>query len=385
MPRSDTYPGALRRRSSGKWQWRVSVHGERVSETWGGDLSGEEAARKARNRYDELLDERARGGVADPRMKKLLSTFEDEHFPTLAASSRRAYRVEVKALRRYFVQEGSNPHVRRIGQGDVAGFLSWRRAHGPGGEKREEALSASAVRKAHSVASAAFSMAEERGWTPANPVQKVSPPSPEAREPVLLSEEEYGRLLQKAESRPMVRMYLLLLGEAGLRASEGLCVQWTDLDLDGGYLDVVSGREGRTTKSGLSRSVPMTLRLRRALRQHAARFRLQLYAGERSPWVIHRLRSEGGPSGEAGDRYRNLRYAVNKVIERAGLPEEFRLHDLRHRRCTVWLREGHSAELVRRAMGHSSLNVTLKYSHLVRGDLSSMVEEEPSVPEAAEQ
>lgn len=376
MPRTDSYPGHLRRLPSGSWNWRVSIGGERRSETWkDDDLTEEEAARKARSRFDELQDQAARGGVVDPRMKALLKRFEDDHLPTLAPSSQQTYTVELKALRTYFVEEGANPHVRRIGRGEVTGYLSWRKVREPDGTKRGKALSAWAVKKAHAVASAAFEIAVERGWREANPVQKVSPPSPDDREPVILSPEEYDRLLEKAEPRPMLHTYLLLLGEGGLRRSEGLRVRWEDVDLEGGFLDVVSGREGRQTKSKRSRSVPMTLRLRRALREHAAAYRMKLYDGERSPWVVHRLRASGGP-GQAGDRYKSLRYATGKAVEAAKLPEEFRLHDLRHRRCTAWLRQGHSPELVRRAMGHSSLAVTLKYSHLVRGDLSSMVEEE---------
>lgn len=37
-----------------------------------------------------------------------------------------------------------------------------------------------------------------------------------------------------------------------------------------------------------------------------------------------------------------MKLAVRKAAERAKLPDDWRKHDLRHRRVTTWLSEGHS-------------------------------------------
>ena len=52
----DGFPGSLQRRPSGSWRWRVSVAGERTSETWDADLTAREAKTKARERYNRALD-----------------------------------------------------------------------------------------------------------------------------------------------------------------------------------------------------------------------------------------------------------------------------------------------------------------------------------------
>lgn len=117
----------------------------------------------------------------------------------------------------------------------------------------------------------------------------------------------------------------------------------------------------------------MTSRLRQELREHAAQFRLQSYDGRRSPYVIHHVRRRG-PT-RLGDPFKSMDSGLATVAEAAGLPDEWRYHDLRHRRCTRWLAEGYSPEKVRRSMGHSSLSTTLQYSHLVRSDLEEMVGE----------
>lgn len=371
MPRSDTYPGALDRRASGSWRWRASIHGERHTETWRGDLTEEEAARKARERYNTLRAQVARGDGADVRLSGLVALFEDQRLPGVAKATRRAYGVTLRAVRAYYGEE--DPRISSIGRGDVKGFLSWRRVHGPDGSKRPEPLSGWALKRALGVLSTLFEEAMEREWVPSNPARRVSVDT-EEHEPVILTEEEYEKLLTAAEARPMLRTFILLAGEAGLRRSESFDVRWADVDLGSGFLEVVHGRDGRTTKGKRSRAVPMTSRLRSELRQHAATFRLQMYEGRRSPYVIHHVRRRG--RGKLGGPMKQMTRGLATAAEAAGLPSEWRYHDLRHRRCTLWLAEGFSPEKVRRAMGHADLSTTLKYSHLVRRDLEEMVGED---------
>lgn len=368
MPRTDTYPGALRRLPSGSWNWRVSVAGERHSETWGADLTETEAHRKARERYDLLEVQAARGEGATVRLSRLLAVYRDQRLPALAESTQAAYEIAFRALETWY-GEDHDPRLTSIGRGDVKGFLSWRRVHGPDGTKREP-LSGWSLKRSLGALSTLFQDAVEREWILANPARRISVKTPEP-EPVILSEKEYEKLLEACEPRPMLRVFVLLAGEAGLRRSEALDLRWSDLDLGGGFLDLVHGRDGRTTKGKRSRAVPMTTRLRSELRDHAARFRLD---GTGSAYVLHHVR----PRGKAceGDPFTQFDRGLATVAEKSGLPAEWRYHDLRHRRCTLWLAAGFSPEKVRRAMGHADLSTTLQYSHLVRSDLEEMVGED---------
>ena len=164
----------------------------------------------------------------------------------------------------------------------------------------------------------------------------------------------------------------MVLGEAGLRCdSEAQWLRWEDVDLEDGFLTVESVRKGRRTKSGKIRHVPLTDRLRDALREHFARYRFTRYAQGPSPWLFHHLRTRR--NAEADDRLTGLRRAFAGAIKRAELPLDVRQHDLRHRRVTTWLAEGKSPHLVQKAMGHSDIKVTLGYSHLVKEDLRPLV------------
>jgi len=116
----------------------------------------------------------------------------------------------------------------------------------------------------------------------------------------------------------------------------------------------------------------MTRRLRDAVRDHFAAHRMQVYGGERSPWIFHHTVNRR--RAIVGERIKCLRRGFEGATKRAGLPNDLNQHDLRHRRVTTWLQGGHPILKVRDAMGHSTVRVTEGYLHLVSTDLLSLVE-----------
>lgn len=382
MSRADQHPGSIDRPGT-SWRWRVSVEGERHVYTLPRDGDDElppepdrgDVAAFARREYDRLQrDARSGRGRAVP-LSELLDRFVEDAVPGLAERSQRIYEDAVDRFRLFFVEEGSDPLARNVDAGDCESYLSWRRWHSPDGSRRSEPLSGYTLEKDRSVLSRVFAKAVDWGHREANPVLRTDRPKVDERDPVILSEEQYERLLEEARAskNPMAGLYVLLLGETGLRSdSEALWLRWEDVDLEEGFLRVRSGRDGHRTKSGEGRWVPLTPRLREALRGHAAEYRMKLYDGERSPWVFHH--TFAFKNVRPGDRLGNMKRAVREAAERADLPEEWRKHDLRHRRVTTWLSEGHSPVKVQKAMGHSDLQTTMGYYTFVRSDLESLVE-----------
>jgi integrase len=267
------------------------------------------------------------------------------------------------------------PDVGKLRQAHIVDFMDWRRSHRPDGSSAE--TSARTVGKDRAVLSAIFSYAQELELRDGNPVQKVRAPKHDAREPVILNGGQYERLLAECED-PMLRMYVLALGETGGRCdSEVLWLRWQDIDLEEGYLKIESSKtKGRRTKSGKSRWVPITPRLRQALREHALQFRAAEYRGEASPWVFHHTRTRRHAT--AGQRIGNLRQGFKAAVRHAKLPEELHQHDLRHRRVVEWLSEGKPIHIVRDAMGHSTVKVTEGYDQYVKARLRQLVDQEPS-------
>jgi integrase len=314
----------------------------------------------------------------------LVARFRDERLPDKAPRTRETYAHSLEAFERYFVTEGGDPECQEIRPGHVQDFLYWRRTRSPDGSKRK-ALSPRSLAKDRAVLHAVFSFAETLEVVQGNPVSKVAKPKGDVREPIILDADQYQKLIAACGDRPMLALYVLVLGETGVRCnSEALWLRWEDLDFERGFVTVESVRKGRRTKSGKSRRVPMTTRLRVALQEHAAAYRLAMYDGERTQWVFHHQLTQRG--AVAGHRLQSLHRAFASAAKRAKLPPDLRQHDLRHRRVTTWLSESKSPALVQRAMGHADLATTMGYAHLVDDALLALVanDDEEALRELAE-
>lgn len=58
--------------------------------------------------------------------------------------------------------------------------------------------------------------------------------------------------------------------------------------------------------------------------------------------------------------------AYKRLLKQAGLPDGYRLHDLRHAMATAWLAAGENPKVVSERLGHASAGFTLQvYSHVL--------------------
>jgi integrase len=220
-----------------------------------------------------------------------------------------------------------------------------------------------------------FEKAIKWRWVTSNPVSASDEPEPANRDEIILTDDEYQRLLTECEPDPMLFMWVLTCGETGMRSrSEALHLRWEDVDFSDGFIWIDSTRHGRRTKIGKGRWVPMTPRLREAMQAHFAMYRFGGHLPSPSPWIFHRLTSRGGT--KPGNRIEEIRTPWYKAIKRANLPDGFRMHDLRHRRITTWIAEGKPVTLVKEAVGHSALATTMHYTHLAKNHLRTLVEDD---------
>ena len=390
------YPGTIEQRGNG---FRVSlrVAGERHRFTLA-NVSKKEAEAFARRKGEEL-EELARrqtlglpdlipfAGVGAAKCREntprggepvpvgFLDRYELERLPRLAAGTQRSYATSLAHVRQFFNREYPGLRIDEVRPAHVREYLNWR-----GGRVRGKAAEASArtVAKDRATLRAAFSYALELELRDTNPVAAVRPPKVVKRDPVLITPEEYERLLDACGENDMLRLYLLFLGETGTRAdSEALRLKWENIDLDGGFVWIPSTREHRT-KSGAGRWVPLTQRLREALREHFRRYRFASYGGRRPEYIFHHTYTRR--KAVAGERVRDFRAGYERAIRDARLPAGFHRHDLRHRRVTTWLAEGADVVKVKEAVGHASLATTMGYTHLAREHLRDLVEPVPPRP-----
>jgi site-specific recombinase XerD len=151
------------------------------------------------------------------------------------------------------------------------------------------------------------------------------------------------------------RALLLVLADAGLRASEALHLLTEDWRPADRALVV---RAGKGRKDRIAFVGPTTMRaLRRWLSHHPHPASETLLFCDR----------QGRPL-----KYRHLVTILHRVSRNAGLTGARRVspHGLRHFAATSWLRGGAGLDEVRRLLGHESLDTTLRYSRLVGADLA---------------
>jgi site-specific recombinase XerD len=370
VARNKKAPGHFERRGRG-WRWRVCVGGvyHRFTIPTTERTDAEAWARKKYEELDRQALRRADGLPTGIRVSDPITYFENERLPRLAPGTQGAYGDSLKPIKLYFVEKIGNPPLDRIRSAHVSDFLDWRRRHRLDGEAP---LHNRTLAKDRAVLSRMFKLAEKKEWREGNPVTRVEVERGDTRQPVILSDQQYEALLRAVRDE-MVRLYLVVLGETGARCeSEALWLRWDDVDLENGFVRIVSGRNGHRVKGGKSRYVPMTLRLLTALREHFAGHRFAAYDGRRPEFIFHHRHTRR--HHKAGDRVKSFRDAVNSAAQRAQLPEGWHMHDLRHRRVTRWLADGQSAVLVKEAVGHADLRTTMGYTHLTKEHLRALVE-----------
>jgi integrase len=174
-----------------------------------------------------------------------------------------------------------------------------------------------------------------------------------------LRKEAVGRIRQisEAEERTMLDTFVRLgmieqaaavtvLIDTGLRCSELWNVRAEDVDLKSGIV-LVYGVEGKGTKNGKYRSVPMTKRVKQIMGRRAGQPQPFPYD---NTWLRHPWDRVRGMMGLSGDK--------NYVP-----------HVCRHTCASRLVKAGVSLPVVKDWLGHASITTTMKYSHLMPQDL----------------
>ena len=198
----------------------------------------------------------------------------------------------------------------------------------------------------------------EWGWAEDSPVAKVS----KLREPQgrvrFLSEVERERLLEacRASSNPCLYPVVVLALSTGMRYGEIMRLTWSSVDLDNAKVVL------HQTKNGDRRTVPLT--------GHALEVvqKLHLEKAEDSVMLF--------PSTKPSKRLlKHIEIARSwcKAVAEAEL-EDFRFHDLRHSAASYLAMSGATLMELSEVLGHKSLQMTKRYSHLAENHTRQIVE-----------
>ncbi len=154
-----------------------------------------------------------------------------------------------------------------------------------------------------------------------------------------LSKEECNSLINQClpHLKPIVKTAL----NTGMRKGEILSLEWEkNVDLKHGFILLSD------TKNGERREIPINLTMRETLQRLVRRID--------SPYVF--------VDGE-GKRFGDVKKSFKSALRRAGI-KDFTFHDLRHTFASHMVMAGVDLTTIKELLGHKSIAMTLRYSHL---------------------
>lgn len=170
-----------------------------------------------------------------------------------------------------------------------------------------------------------------------NPVKKVKflkEPNHRLR---FLEKEEIVNLIDSSPEH--LKPIVIVAVNTGMRLGEILNLKWKDVDLKREVLYLYN------TKSGKKREIPLNTQVKDTL------ISIQ---NDKNEYVFCR---------EDGSRVIDIRKPFFTALKRSGIID-FRFHDLRHTAASHLVMAGVDLNTVRELLGHSSLEMTLRYAHL---------------------
>jgi len=189
---------------------------------------------------------------------------------------------------------------------------------------------------------------------PYREIDLVYPKRPE-RLPVILSEEEVGRLIESACSS-YHRVILMTLYGTGLRREELSRLKLTDVD---SQRMVIHVRQGKGNKD---RDVTLSPRLLEVLRAYWKWRKPKVYLFP----SLYRNRPEQPITAKT------IWYAVREAARRAGIKKRVSPHILRHSWATHLLERGTDLKAIQVLLGHVDLESTTIYLHLSQRHLQAV-------------
>lgn len=214
----------------------------------------------------------------------------------------------------------------------------------------EAGRSAQTIRHVLAALRQVFNFAKRHGlYAGDNPVSLVKKPSADARRLRFLTHDEADRLLAAlAERESNVHDMALFALHCGLRAGEIFSLTWGDVDMERGVLIL------RDTKSGKTRAAYMTEAVAAMLGAMERRGHNDLVF----------LSANGGRIVQISETFNRVVAALgfNKGVTNPRQKVVF--HTLRHTFASWLVEQGVDLYSVKELMGHGTLAMTERYSHL---------------------
>ncbi len=346
------HAGRQRRMTFGRWpEWSVSAARDRARELRreidaGGDpLAQRETKREA------------------PRVTDLIERYCAEHLPKL---SERSAADQRSALAKLVAPVWGRKLVTEITQTDVDKLLTRiaagrARPHKDKPNNRARKLQPAKptpvrANRIGEVLRKMFTLAVQWGWCEDNPAQRFHRRIETPRERFLSTEEiaSLAAALDAAEDRraaDIIRMCML----TGARLGEVRQARFEQFNLE----HMSWSKPPMMTKQRRAHRVPISDETAAIVRQR------QLSVPRGTPWLF--------PGDVPGQPVQEVRRFWAQIQKTCGL-SDVHIHDLRHTFASLLVNGGASLEMIGKLLGHSQMQTTLRYAHLMDSPLRAGVD-----------
>ncbi|MBF0607407.1 MAG: site-specific integrase [Candidatus Magnetobacterium sp. LHC-1] len=163
-----------------------------------------------------------------------------------------------------------------------------------------------------------------------------------------LSVDECHALLNVCNSH--LKHIVIIALHTGMRKGEILSLKWDNIDLKNGFILL------EVTKNGERREISVNDTVKEALIGLDRRIDI--------PYLFY--------DKTTGKQYKDIKTSFNTACKKAGI-KDFHFHDLRHTFASHLVMAGEDIMVVKKLLGHKTLTMTLRYSHLAPGHTAKAV------------
>ena len=193
-----------------------------------------------------------------------------------------------------------------------------------------------------------FNMAIKWGYAEKNPVKEVKLFKENNERLRYLSAEEEDALIEACA--PHLRPIVIVALNTGMRKGEIFGLQWKLVDFRNRTIRI------EKSKNNESRIIPMNELIFEVLRKQRKL--------NKKEYIF--VNKNGKP-------YTDVKHSFASALKRAGI-RDFRFHDLRHTFASNLVMSGADIVTVKELLGHKSIKMTMRYSHLSQQHKKEIVE-----------
>ncbi|PIS37279.1 MAG: hypothetical protein COT35_06870, partial [Nitrospirae bacterium CG08_land_8_20_14_0_20_52_24] len=294
-----------------------------------GEVTKRDAEKALKARQGELLQ--GRFDIAKTEKPVIFRDFFEEYIK-FAKANKKDWRQDERRGEKHLVPE--------FGESPLSDISPWKIEKYKSGRIKEEAAKAT-VNRELALLKVVFSKAVLWGKARENPVKKVKLFRENNRRERFLTEEEAQKILDAATIP--VKHFITIGLNTGMRKGEILGLRWKDISYEQNIIIL------KDDKSGSGRKIPINSFLRKTLKEIPRIDESYVFPGLKC----------GKPLGDIREPFRAAVEASKIENSEAVIP-----HTLRHTYASWLAMKGIDLFTIQYLMGHKTITMTQRYSHL---------------------